>query len=57
MRFGDKQLVAISHKEIFDLKFQHFTELDGNDQMMEKAEELGITREDIKLQQKKMSRT
>lgn len=57
MRLQDKHLMALLNKEGFHCQFHTFMELDGKDDMMEIVDELGISREEVRLIKKKMSRT
>ena len=57
MRLHDKQQVAIQNKELFHTNFNNYMELDGKDHMIEIVDELGVSREDVKIVMKKVTRT
>jgi len=57
MRFHDKHQVVILNKELFHAHFNDYLELEGKDHMIEIVDELGVSREEVKIIMKKVTRT
>jgi len=57
MRINDKHWSITSSKNIFNINFHQFMELEGKSNHMEIAEELGISLREVHILKKRITRT